>query len=253
MKQIQGRIKKRMDAAMAAGASHAEAQKQVNGDTSDSAYESDDEDESRQPSEMPPPRRPASRRPKTQKYTVAGSKVGSKRRATTSSTGSPALFMRGANGNRTPSARPSPSIRSDSLGLDNIVEGLDYDDEIMDMRPPRDSQPPPPPPPPPHLAGVEGQWGFGMPNTPPSTGQRLGSEPARQIDRKYNNSQLSRSMNGLDDPDLEDRARLQMHNGPNITENEAVRQAMRASMEPESVRGEDVVESTEADVEDDST
>lgn len=238
MKQTERRIKQRMDAAMAGGLSRAQALKQVNGDTSDSAYESDDEDEGRQQSEMPPPRRPASQRPKTKNYIVAGSKVGSKRRATTTSTGSPALFMRGANGSRTPSTRRSPSIRSDTAGLDNIVDGLeDYEDEIMDIRPPRDSQPPPLLPP--HLAGVQGQWGFGLPNTPPSTGRRLGSESARRIDP-----------NGLDDPDEEDRARLQEHNGPNLTEKEAVQQALRASMEPESVRGENVIVSTEADGED---
>lgn len=272
LKQKDSRIRRRVQAARAAGYSQAQVEKEVNSDTSDSAYNTDIERESRQPSEMGPPDWPASRRPKRKTYTVADSKVnGNKRRATSTSTGSPGVFMSGANGSRSPSMRPSPPIRSDTAGLNHIIEGCDYQDQTMDTRPPHDSQSPPPLPP--HLAGVQGQWGFGMPNTPPSTGRRLGSEPARQVDRNYK-SQLSRSLNGLDDPDVARRARRhqQDRNDLDLDDDEAVQRAIEASLEPEGVRGEDndetvqraieaslepesmrgddVIESTEADIED---
>lgn len=243
----------REDAARQARRIETELKDQVTSGTSDEAYETDDERATRSPSEMPPPPRPGSQKRKINNTNVRNPKAANKRQATASSTGSSGLFMHGANGSRTPSARPSPSIRSNTTGLDDNVDGFEeYDDEIMDIRDPNEAeQASQQPQPPPYFTGLQNQWGFGMLNTPPPSGLRLGSEPNRKADRGYNYIDPSRSVDGLDDQALEERARRheQEQEDLNMSDDEAVQHAIRASMEPESVQG-DVVESTEVDDED---
>lgn len=237
MKQRDSRLRTRIQAARAGGLSQAEAQKEINSDTTDSAYESDDDGERPDPAQMPPPRRPASQKRKRKNYAVGDSpSVSKKQKRSAASSRAPTPYMRGANNSRTPSVVRSIS----TTGLE------DYEDEVMDTSDPTNQLPPGPGP------GILGEWGFAALNTPPATGLRPG-QAASQLGRQRQPSQSANGQNEQDDPAENDemiRRHEEEQNELYGTEDLAIEAAIRASVEPSVREEDDVIDTTEADVDD---
>lgn len=242
MKRRDATRRRRVKKAIARGMTEVQAQKEVTSDTDDSAYESDGERESasRSTSQMPPPRRPASdvrshltSRKRGARNGVLDQLHGKKTQRQDPSASRSSLLMSGANGSRTPSRATS------------ISSADGFDDEVMDTSDPTIPQLP--------ANGLRDQSGFDALNTPPATGQHP-RNAASQPNGQTHQSQSANDPNDSNYPaDRSERARRheEEQDELGLTEPQAIEAAIRASMEPESVRGDDdVIDSTEADIDD---
>lgn len=263
MRQRDNRRQTRVQQATEAGATEFEIRKQVSSDTSDSAYESDEEERvgtRRSTTHMPPPPRRPNKR-KTAKNGVGGWKSGTKKqRLSNISNGSnqhraSSLLMSGGRGNRSASVESSNSrVLGGNISTSEGRIDDEYDesgsDEIMDTRDPNTPLPPP-------ILSNREQWNFD-PITPAPTGtQTLDRSPGRSSVRSTgsrngaNNTQNQHNtgLNGLqldgeeDDIKPEDRAmrHIREQSVLGMNDDDALQAAIRQSQEPQGRREDEQV------------